>query len=225
MTLVNDSFNRIADTSTSGTLLATHTIGGKEHPVVMVADESGHLQQTLPTYAWWLPGQAAAAGKLYGDIYNSSASTYIVEVRGIWAIPKTDVANAAVLPIEVLICRTNAIGTSGTTNLYQTGTGSSQHNITPFDTGNSSGPFSGTSTVSARLVPAGGATIATLWWSQYIFPEETNAGTYLCAMTNLLPNTIMAQRLTLNAGQGLLLKQGTVASTGSMGFLSCVTVI
>lgn len=225
MTLVNDSFNRIADTSTSGTLLATHSVSSKEYPVVMIADESGHLQQTLPTYSWWLPGVAAGASKLYGDIYNSSASTYLVEVRGIWAIPKTDVANAAVVAIEVLLCRTNAIGTSGTTNLYQTGTGSSQHNIAPFDTANSSAPFSGTSTISARAVPAGGATISTLWWSQYVFPEETNAGTYISAMTNLLPNTIMAQRLTLNPGQGLLIKQGTVASSGSMAFLSCLTVI
>lgn len=225
MTLVNDSFNRIADTSTSGTLLATHLVGSVEYPTVMIADESGHLQQTMPTYSWWIPGQAAAASKLFGDIYNSSASTYLVEVRGIWAIPKTDVANAAAVALEVMLCRTNAIGTSGTTNLYQTGTGSSQHTISPFDTTNSSSPFSGTSTVSARMLPAGGATISTLWWSQYIMLEELNAGSYICGMTNLLPNTVMAQRLTLRPGQGLLLKQGTVATTGSMAFLTCLTVI
>src|SRR4030043_196500 len=90
MTQANDSFLRTPDAS--GTQLATHLIGGKEYTVVMVADDSGHLQQTLPTYSWWVPGVAVGASKLYADIFNASGSGKILEIRGIWAIPKTDVA-------------------------------------------------------------------------------------------------------------------------------------
>jgi hypothetical protein len=222
--LPNDSFNRIADTSTSGTPLATHSIGGKEYPTVLIADDSGHIQQTLPTYSWWVPPAAVGASKLYADIYNSSASTSIVEIRGVWAIPKSDVAVTGVVGIEVGLYRTNAIGTTGVNHVYSSGAAATAHVITPYDTANSS-TFFGTTGISARAVPAGGATISALYWAQYIFTEETNAATYVGAYTNLLPVGIMTQRPTLRPGQGLLIKQGTVAGVGSMAFLGQFTVI
>lgn len=226
MTLANDSFNRIADTSTSGTPLATHQVAAKEYPVVMVADDSGHLQQTVPTYSWWVPGSAVGASKLYADIYNSSASTSIVEIRGLWAIPKTDVANAAAVAVEVGLYRTNTIGTTGVNFTYNGGVTSTAHVITPYDTANAaSTAVFGTSAVSARALPAGGAGISALWWAQYVMPEELNAGSAIAAFTNLLPVAIMSQRLTLNPGQGLLVKQGTVASTGSLAFLGQFTIV
>lgn len=227
MTLVNDSFNRIADTSTSGTLLATHSVSSKEYPVVMIADESGHIQQTLPTYSWLIPAVAVGASKLYADMYNSSASTSIVEIRGLWGIPKSDIAVTGVLGVEVGLYRTNAIGTSGTTFTYNGGTGTTAtHVITPYDTDNTSSVFSA-SGITARYLPAGGATIAAVYWGQYLFTEETNAATYIGAYTNLLPVGIMTQRLTLRAGQGLLIKNGasTLSLVGNIGFLGQFTVI
>ena len=185
---------------------------------------AGHQLGIVPTYSWWVPGSAVGASKLYADIYNSSASTGIVEFRGVWAIPKADVANAAVLPIEVGLYRTNAVGTGGAAFTYNGGTGSSAHVITPLDTSNSSGVF-GAAGVSARSAPTGGATITALYWAQYVFLEEISPATYVCAMTNLLPQTVVEQGVTLRPGQGMLIKQGAVASTGSVAFLGQFAVI
>lgn len=224
MALPNDSFNRIADASTSGVPLATHSVASKEYPVVMVADDSGHLQQTLPTYSWWVPPAAVGASKLYADLYNSSGSTAVIEVRGIWGIPKSDVAVTGVVGIEIGLYRTNAIGTTGISHVYSSGASSTAHVICPYDTTNSSA-FFGSGLITARAVPAGGATISGLLWAQYLFTEETNAATYVGAYTNLLPVGIMTQRPTLRPGQGLLIKQGAVAGVGSMAFLGQFTVI
>lgn len=207
-------------TLAAGDVVATHTKGAKEYQVVMMADESGHLQQTLPTYTWWTPPVVVGASKLYGDLFNASGSGKILELRGLWAIPKSDVAVTGVVAIEVGLYRTSAVGTGGTAHTYNGGSASTAHVITPWDTVNAALPAQ----VTARSVPTGGATISALYWAQYLFTEETNAATFVGAFTNLLPTATMNQRLTLNEGQGLLVKQGTVASVGSLALLGIFTL-
>lgn len=203
--------------------MATHTVASKEHQVVMLADDSGHLQQTVPTYTWWVPPAAVGASKLFADIFNPVASAKIIEIRGLWAIPKSDVAVVGVVAPEIGLYRTSAAGTGGTAYTYNGGSASTAHVITPWDTANTTTLT--TSLVTARAVPTGGATISALYWAQYIFTEETNAATYIGAYTNLLPVGTVNQRITLNEGQGLLIKQGTVASVGSFAFLGLLTVV
>lgn len=218
MTQANDS---ILVTPGTGATVATHLAATKEYQVVMVADESGHIQQTLPTYNWWVPGAAVGASKLYADIFNAAGSGKILELRGLWAIPKSDVAITGAVAVEVGLYRTSAVGTGGTAHTYNGGTASTAHVITPWDTTNSVPPAQ----VTARAVPTGGATISALYWAQYVFTEETNAGTYMAAYTNLLPVATMTQRMTFNEGQGMLIKQGTVAGVGSLAFLGLFTLV
>lgn len=47
---------------------------------------------------------------------------------------------------------------------------------------------------------------------------------YITQYQNLMPELTFGQRLALREGQGILLKQGTVASAGNMGFLVAFTV-
>ena len=218
MTKPNDS---ILVTPGSGATVGTHTIDGKEYQGFILVDDSGHIAQSLPTYSWWVPVAAAGASKLYADIFNGS--TGILEVRGLWAIPRSDTAVTATLGIEIGLYRTSAVGTGGTVQTYNGGTGSTGfHVITPFDTNNPS--LSTGSGVSARAVPSGGATISALYWAQYIWTEETNApATAFSAFTNLLPTGLMAQRITLNSSQGLLIKQGAIAGAGNLSFLAQLT--
>lgn len=212
---------QIVVTEGTGTNVAAHTIGTKKHQVVLWGDESGHVLQSVPTYNWWLPPVAVGASKLFGDLFNASGSGKIVEISGIWAIPKSDVAVTGVIAAEIGLYRTSSVGTGGTAHTYNGGTASSSHVITPWDTNNAALPAQ----VTARSAPTGGATISALWWAQYIFTEETNAATYISAMTNLIPaGGMIGQRLTLNEGQGLLIKQGTVASVGTLAFLIQMTV-
>lgn len=218
MTQANDS---VLVTPGAGATVATHLAAAKKYQVVMVADESGHLQQTLPTYTWWVPGAAVGASKLYADLFNAAGSGKVLEIRGIWAIPKTDVAVVGVVSVEIGLYRTSAVGTGGTAHTYNGGTAAASHVITPWDTVNAALPAQ----VTARALPTAGATIAALWWAQYLSTEETNAATFIGAFANLLPVGTMNQRLTLNEGQGLLIKQGAVAGAGSMAFLVLFTLV
>ncbi len=219
MTQANDS---ILVTAGTGPGVATHSPGdGKEYQVVMLADESGHLQQSLPTYSWWIPPQAVGANKLMADIFNAAGSGKVLELRGLWAIPKTDVALTGAVGVEIGLYRTSAVGTGGTAHTYNGGSASTAHVITPIDTANAALPAQ----VTARAAPTGGATIGALYWPNYIPTEESATSmAYLMAVANLLPVGTMTQRITLHEGQGLLLKQGTVAGVGSIGFLAQFTL-
>jgi hypothetical protein len=207
--------------SADGSLIATLIANGLEIPGAVLVDESGHIDQTLPTYTWWVPPTTVGASKLYADIFNPAASAKIHEVRGLWAIPKSDVAVSGAVAVEVGLYRTSAAGTGGSAYTYNGGTASTSHVITPWDTNNTQLT---TSLLTARSAPTGGATISALWWAQYVFTEESNAATYMSAYTNLLPVGTKNQRITLHPGQGLLLKQGTVTGVGSLAFLALITV-
>lgn len=219
MTQANDS---ILVTPGTGATVATHLSGGKEYQVVMVADDSGHIQQTVPTYSWWVPTAAAGASKLYADLFNAAGSGKIIEVRGIWAIPKSDTAVTATLGIEIGLYRTSAVGTGGTAHTYNGGAAGTAHVITPWDTNNAAPPAQ----ITARAAPTGGATISALYWAQHIWTEEANApATAISAFMNLMPVGTVNQRITLNEGQGLLIKQGAVAGAGNLQFLALFTLI
>jgi hypothetical protein len=205
----------------AGEPVAVITIGGRRYQVVVNIDDSGHLVQTVPTYNWWLPPAAVAAGKLYGDFWNPVGSGKVFEFRGIWAIPKSDVAISGAVAVEVGLYRTSAAGSSGTAYTYNGGSVISNHIITPWDTANLAIT---TSMATARLGPTGGATISALYWGQYVLTEELQAGTYISAYTNLIPVGTVNQRITLREGQGLLIKQGTVAGVGSIAFLALFTM-
>ena len=220
MTQANDS---ILTTPGSGATVATHNPGdGKEYQVVMVADDSGHIQQSLPTYSWWVPTAAVGANKLYADVFNASGSGKVIELRGIWAISDTDTAVTGALGIELLLLRTSAVGTGGTAPTYNGGSASSTGTIIPFDTANSALPAQ----ITARALPTGGATISAFFWSQFVPGEEAaTSQAYMTAFQNLLPHTIAGQRITLREGQGLLIKQGAVAATGNLAFLTVFTLV
>lgn len=172
---------------------------------------------TRDTYSWWVPAGAVGASKLYADIFNASGSGKILEVLALYLIPKTDAAVAGVLAVEIGLYRTSAVGTGGTAHTYNGGTTSAAHVITPYDTNNAALPAQ----VTARTVPTGGATIAALYQAPYAFTEETGPGAHQQQNFNILevpPGVVQGSHLRLREGQGLLIKQGTVASVGSMAF-------
>lgn len=212
-------------TLASGDFIATHLKNLLEYQAVMLADDSGHLEQTVPTYTWFVPSSASAASKLYADIFNPSGSGKIVEIRGVWCIPKNDTAVAPTVATEIMLLRTSATGTGGTAYTYNGGTLSTSHVINPWDTANTTTLT--TSIVTARSLPTGGATISAIYFSNYVYPEETQPSAYICSMINMLPVGTVNQRITLNEGQGLLLKNGTAPSgtVGSYAFLTLLTVV
>lgn len=221
MAIANDS---VTVTPGTGATMATHTPTGstKEYQAFIACDENGHLEETIPTYTWWLPSQTSAASKSYGDIFNGVGSGKFIEVRGIWCIPKSDVAVTGVTAIGINLMRTSTVGTGGTAHTYNGGTTEASHVITPWDTNNAALPVQ----ITARMAPSAGATTAAFYWAQYFFTEETNAATYIGAFTNMLPMLHKGQKMTLNEGQGLIIKEnGTISPVGSLGFLTIFTIV
>jgi hypothetical protein len=218
MAQANDS---VTITAGAGTTIATELIAGKEHQVVVQADSSGHLVGTLPTYLYATPAAAVGIDKLYFDLFNATASGKVIDVRGIWCIPKTDVAVVGALGIRVDIYRTSAVGTGGTAHSYKSATRDvAGGNICPMDTANATLPAQ----ITARWLPTGGATISEWMLPTYALGEETaTSQAYATQYQNLLPNLLWGQKFALREGQGLLVKQGGVAATGSIGFLVAFT--
>ncbi len=219
MAQANDS---ILVTPGSGATVATHLINSKEHQVFLQCDESGHVLGSLPTYFYSVPAQAVGASKLYADMFNASGSGKIIDIRGIWIIPKTDVAVVGALGIRIDLYRTSAVGTGGTAAAYKSATPDvAGGSISPMDTTNAALPAQ----ITARALPAGGATISEWLFTSYSAGEETPTSmAFMTQYLNVLPVLQWGQKLALNEGQGVLLKQGTVAATGSVGFLMAFTV-
>lgn len=219
MTLAGDS---ILVTPGAGATVATHTVSAKEHQVIIQADSSGHLVGTLPSYFYMTPPVAVGASKLYFDLFNAAGSGKIIDVRGIWIIPKTDVAVAGALGVRVDLYRTSAVGTGGTAHSYKSATPDvAGGNICPADTGNANPPAQ----ITARWLPTAGATISEWLLTTYSLGEEVSTSmAYISQYQNILPALTWGQRLSLLEGQGILLKQGTVAATGTMSFLVAFTL-
>lgn len=219
MTQANDS---ILVTPGSGATVATELINGKEHQVVVLADNSGHIHGSLPSYMYTTPAAAVGANKLYLDLFNASGSGKVMDVRGIWIVPKTDVAVVGALGIRIDLYRTSAVGTGGTAHSYKSATPDvAGGNITPFDTANAALPAQ----ITARWLPTGGATISEWLIATYSLGEETaTSQAFISQYQNILPQLTIGQKLAIREGQGILLKQGAVAATGSIAFLIAFTL-
>lgn len=218
MTQANDS----ASTGTAGQVIATHLVSGKEHQVVMLADDSGHISGSLPTYGLITPPIVVGANKLLLDIFNATGSGKVMDIRGAWVIPKLDVAVTGAVSARVDMYRTSAVGTGGTAAVADSPTiDVAGGSFWKFDESNAAVPAQ----ITARVAPAGGATI-----SRWLFP--TNAATeesptsmgYLTQWQNLIPVFFYGQKLAIRENTGVLFKQGPVASVGSVSLLVAFTL-
>lgn len=219
MTQAGDS---IDVTPGTGATVATHIVGAKEHQVVMVADDSGHIQGSLPTYFYCTPPTAVGASKLHADIFNATGSGKIMDIRGVWLIPKLDVAVTGVLAVRMDIYRTSAVGTGGTAASVDSATiDVAGGNFTKFDESNAAIPAQ----ITARVVPTGGATISRWLFPSNVAPEETVTSMgYLTQWQNLIPVFNFGQKLVVRENTGILFKQGAVASVGNISILVAFTL-
>jgi hypothetical protein len=205
-------------TSSDASVIATHTIGGKEYQVVMLADDSGHIAQTLPSYSFYIKAQAGAANKDHFDIFNAAGSGKVLEIRGLWIAPSLIAAVTGTISPDFDFIRTSAVGTGGSVVPYKSAT---FPNISPMDTGNAAIPAQ----ITMRAAPTAGATASEALFSQYISQEETQAGSQLAQWFNVLPETTVGQRYSLQEGQGFKLRQITLGVAQNFSFFGVFTLV
>jgi hypothetical protein len=212
MTFPNDSHS----SATAGTTFATHLANSKEYPVGMMADSDGHIRGSLPAFGLVVPVAAVGAGKIYFDLHTTTSR---LRVRSLFAIVATDVAVTGVLGVRLDTMRTSAVGTGGTAATTTASASKTAAGFYPLD-GSTALPAG----ITARAVPAGGATDEQWLWPTYVFTEETNMSSHMSQFFNLVPQLPAEQALELPAGKGLKVVQGSVASVGNVGFLVVFTV-
>jgi hypothetical protein len=210
VTQANDS---ILVTPGSGATVATHLAASKEHQVVMVADDSGHIVGSKPTYFYLIP---AAANAVHWDMFNADA-TLLVRVTSILQIPNVTTAVTGVV-FDWLLERTTAVGTGGSAltawlpDLSQTALDAD---------------------ITCRSKPSGGATASTDLRNYSLSSEETAAATLQIAAQGgleLVPEPLQPFGTTpgigivLRQNQGIRCVQVTNSVQGNTGWLIGFTV-
>jgi hypothetical protein len=194
-----------SETLATGGVIATHTVGNKEHQAVVVAGPDGHIIGSRPDFTLWFPPAANVANRVLGDLFNTGSVP--IRVRGIWIIPNMAAVTGA--PIDWIVGRTTAAGTGGTA-------------VTPapMDTAGGAWPAAAT----ARTSPTA-ATAGTVLFNIYTLNEETNAAFGLLPYTNQLPQLgDRVMEVVLNQNQGLAVRQSATANAvGATGMLMLAT--
>lgn len=203
MAQANDS---VTVTPGSGATIATHLVNGKEYQVVMIAHNSGHIQDTLPTYYINRVAAAGAANQRTIDIFNASGSGVIVHLKKLFIFHNQSAITG--VPHAFTVHRTTAAGTGGTSLA-----------VVRADTSNAQMSVG----VSARSNATGGATTSDLLFYIATNPEETLAAAAVHAGLNWMPEGPNIQEVVLREGEGIVVTQTTSSVVGIWHALAVVT--
>jgi hypothetical protein len=209
VTQANDS---ILVTPGSGATVATHTANSKEHQVVMLADQFGHIAGSRPVFVANIPSQVFvnSANTVHWDLFNADASV-IVRVLHYIHMPDMVTAVATGVATSWKLARTTAVGTGGST-------------ITPWPLDTDTGVQPALDAdITCRSKPTGGATEDAILRNYQQHGEETNTGTIVAASLggiDLIPASVReAGGIVLRQNQGLRGVQITATALGNAGFV------
>lgn len=229
MTLANDA---IAITPGSGATVATFSPGGSnttEYQVTMLANATGNIVDSMPTYGLSIPYLPTAANGYHWELFNHPSSGKTLTVRGVWAIPQLDTALATGVYPRYEMYRTTAVGSGGTASAAFESATTILANFFRMDTGDASL----SSHVSCRTKLTS-ITTGTALWSQHVpsiisvggtgaaYPAGSDAAIF--QTLNLIPQREFGEELVVRVGTGLATRQGTVAATGNVAWLIQFTV-
>lgn len=212
MALAGDS---ILVTPGTGATVATHTVNAKEHQVVMVADDDGHVVGSKLAYVINIPSQVhvAVASTVHWDLFNADA-TLLVRVLSIRHVPDQVTAVATGVPFNWLLERTTSVGTGGAV-------------ITPWLPDTSQTVLD--TDITCRSKPTGGATAGIDLRNHQSHGEETNVGNNIASSlggTELIPEPLQDNRkgITLRQNQGIREVQVTNSALGNSAWVIVFTV-
>lgn len=206
MSLANDS---VAITEGSGTTIATHLANGKEHQVVILADEMGQIIGSRDMYYYNIPSQVhvATANTVHWDLFNAT-STNLIRILSVKQMPNITTAVTGVV-FDWKLARTTAIGTGGTAQTaWLADTSQTALNAS----------------ITLRAKPTGGATEGVILRNYSLSSEETNTGTIQIASQaglELIPDELKqnGHGLLIRPNQGIRCVQITSSNAGNTGWL------
>lgn len=197
----------ITVTPGTGATVATVTVGGKSHQVMMLAEFDGNIIGSNPVYRLNVPAQAVGASKVFCDVFNATGSGKTLRILSAVANVLLDTAVTATTGVQVALTRTTAVGTGGTA-FTADGTSLTATTLTRFDSGSATLPAG----VTGRASPTGGATAGAVLGVRHVFPDETSG----VVSVEFLGSS--GAKVLVPEATGLRFVQGTVASVGSIAF-------
>ena len=207
MALPNDS---VAITAGSGTTIATHLVSSKEYQVVMLANPTGNIIGSIPTYSAWSTAIASTVNLVYMHVFNATGSGKVVKMRKVFLQPSQAILTTPA-PHTWRIAKTSAVGTTGNTAIT----------IQKHDSADPAVPAQIT---AARSYTAGG-TQAFTYFEVPIATEETAAGNGLAGLINILPNDgDMVSDYILREGEGLAVQVVTAAAAYTWSVLAVFSI-
>lgn len=227
MALANDA---IVVTPGSGATVATFSPGGSnttEYQVTMLANATGNIVDSMPTYVLNIPQLLVGANIYPWEFFNHPSSGKTITVRGIWPIAELSQANAGIVAPRFELYRTTAVASGGTASAAFESATTTLANFARMDTNDAS--LSSHISCRTRLTSI---TTGTFLWPQYVTSAVSsliggaagNAPAALMQGINFIPQREFGEELVVRAGTGLAVRQGTVASVGSVGWLIQFTV-
>ena len=169
-------------------------------------------------YVLFVPPQASGANRVHLDLFNGSTDKDI-EIASVMPIMSGAVAVTGTLAVDLYLTRTSTVGTGGTAAVAESTALTVTPAISKLDPKSADLP----ATITARSLPAGGATAGAVVGFESQFSEETNVATYF--RNNMLKDNFLGTRLIVPPGSGVRVVQGAVASVGNVGFLILFSVI
>lgn len=166
----------------------------------------------MSTVRLFVPKQAVGASLVYFDLFNAVGSTISLYLLSVMPIVSGEVAVVSVLGPDLFLTRTTTVGTTGTAATQE---GSSLTGATFTNMDGQGAPFN--DSVTARLTPGGGATAGAVISVRSVCTEETNAGLYVPPL-DMVKAGQGDEYIVIPQGTGIRVVQGSVASTGNIGF-------
>lgn len=168
----------------------------------------------MAIYKLFVPKQAVGANLVYFDLFNAGGANQPLTLLSVVPVISGEVAVTGVVAVDLFLTRTTAVGTGGTVATYE-GTSLTAATISAVD---NSQPLFGTSVISARLTPSGGATAGAVLSQRCVYTEETNSAAYTQVGDMVRYWNASDPGLVVPKGTGIRVVQGSVASVGNIGF-------
>lgn len=189
--------NSVPITPGVGTAVATQTVAGKEHQVVMLANPLGSLIGDIPTYSAWSGVVAASVNLPYLHVFNAAGSGRVVKMRKVFVQPS--MATNALAAQTWRVAKTSTVGTTGNTAIT----------IRQHDSASLAVP---TQVTAARSYTAGGMQAFT-YFELPVSVEETQPAVGMVPYVNILPNDgDTVSDYILREGEGLVVQNVTGGS-------------
>lgn len=199
----------------------------------MLANSTGNIVDSMPTYGLNIPQLLVAANKYHWELFNHPSSGKTLTVRGIWAIPELSQTLASTQPCARFeLFRTTAVASGGTASAAFESSSTILANFFRLDSNDAS-----LSSHISCITQATSITTGTFLYPWYVDSQATtgsgssgalavlrNAISVLQQNNNAIPQREFGKELVVRTSTGVACRQGTVASAGSVGWLIEFTV-